>query len=92
MAYGAVQDGISFNNQYQISRQTGNYGNTYKEGARIAAGWTGAAVGANIGARIGALGYFAGPVVGTITTVIGAGVGGAYGYYAGSEAVTNYGP
>ena len=35
MAYGAVQDGISFNNQYQISRQTGNYGNTYKEGARI---------------------------------------------------------
>lgn len=41
-AFGAVQDSLSFYNEYKISENSGDYSNTYNEGLRIAGGWSGA--------------------------------------------------
>lgn len=47
----------------------------------------GAVAGAAIGAGIGALGFFAKPIVGGITTALGAGIGGLVGHFATKKDV-----
>jgi hypothetical protein len=96
MVVGAVIDGASLTNEVIISRKTGNWENTAKEGTRIAASWGMAAVGAKAGAAGGAaFGAAVGSVVPILGTAVGAAagavvgglVGGAAGYFAGSKIV-----
>ena len=91
MAYGAYVDGRSLYSEYQTSAKTGNYSNTYNEGARITAGWAGAlefgAAGAEIGATWGALGGPVGVVAGGI---VGSLIDGGLGYWAGSTIAKEY--
>ena len=42
---GLALDGLSLHTEYQLSTETGEYSNTYREGARIAGGWAGASTG-----------------------------------------------
>jgi hypothetical protein len=94
---GVVSDGVSLAQEINTSSKTGNYNNTYKEGARIAGGWSGAWVAGKAGAAGGAaLGGALGsvvPVLGNgvgaaIGGVIGGLVGGITGYWAGGKAAT----
>jgi YD repeat-containing protein len=96
MVVGAVIDGASLTNEVIISRKTGNWENTAKEGTRIAASWGMAAVGAKAGAAGGAaLGATIGSVVPILGTAVGAAAGavigglagGAVGYFTGSKIV-----
>jgi hypothetical protein len=80
LAYGVVSDGSSLYSQYQISQQTGNYGNTYQEGARIAGGWGGALIAGEAGAASGAV---IGAALGSIVPILGNGVGAAVGGFVG---------
>lgn len=87
VAVGAVLDGISLFKEVQTSRQTGNWGNTVQEGARIAGGWTGAVAGAKAAGSAGAaIGTLIAPGIGTIVGgAVGGLIGGAVGYLAGSS-------
>ncbi len=76
LVVGAVTDGMSLKNEFDNSRQTGNYDNTYKEGARIAGGWAGAWAGGKAGAATGAM---LGGALGSVVPVLGNGVGAALG-------------
>jgi phage tail tape-measure protein len=86
-AIGAAVDGYSLYSQYQQSAKTGDYSNTYREGVRIAGGWTGAyamgAAGAEFGASFGMAFSPLGAVVGGL---VGGIIGGGLGYFAGSSA------
>ena len=94
---GAVSDTVSLAQEVNTSVKTGNYDNTYKEGARIAGGWTGAWVAGKAGAATGA---FAGGAAGSFFPIVGNGVGvaiggvlggligGATGYWAGGKLGT----
>lgn len=89
MATGLALDGYSIVEQYQISTKTGRYGNTRKEVARVAAGWTGAYYGGSAGATYGAsLASYGGPYGTVVGGVAGGLVGSGIGYFVGSEAVT----
>lgn len=89
MAYGAYVDGKSLYDQYQISKKTGDYSNTYWEGARIGAAWGTAAVMGEDGALIGAeLGLVGGPVGVAVGGLIGGAIMGGIGYWIGSQTVT----
>jgi hypothetical protein len=94
---GAVADGASLVNEINTSNKTGNYDNTYKEGARIAGGWAGAWAGGKLGAASGAaIGGALGSVVPILGNGVGAAVGGIvggfiggfFGYKAGEQAGT----
>jgi hypothetical protein len=76
LVVGAVTDGLSLKHELDISRQTGNYDNTYKEGARIAGGWAGAWAGGKAGAATGAM---LGGALGSVVPILGNGVGAAVG-------------
>lgn len=74
LVVGAALDGYSLAKQVNISRQTGDWGNTAQESARIAGGWTGAIVGAKAAGSVGAaIGTLIAPGIGT---VVGGAVGG----------------
>jgi hypothetical protein len=97
LVVGVASDGYSLAKEVQSSARTGDYDNTYREGSRIAGGWTGAWVGGKAGAATGAL---AGGALGSFVPVLGNGVGaaaggligglmgGVGGYWAGSKLGT----
>jgi Glycine zipper len=97
LVVGAVTDGLSLKHEIDRSRETGNYDNTYKEGARIAGGWAGAWAGGKLGASSGAviggaLGSFV-PILGNgvgaaIGGIVGGLIGGFFGYKAGEQVGT----
>lgn len=76
LVVGAVSDGLSLQTEIDRSRETGNYDNTYKEGARIAGGWAGAWAGGKAGAATGAM---LGGALGSVVPILGNGVGAAVG-------------
>jgi len=80
LVYGAVTDSRSLYKQYQIGKQSGNFGNTYREGARIAGGWAGAFIVGEAGAAAGA---YVGGLIGSVVPVLGTGVGAAVGGFIG---------
>lgn len=91
---GVASDTVSFGSEVRDSVRTGNFDNTYREGGRIAAGWTAAwrvgRVGATVGAALGGAFGTAVPVVGNVLGVaiggvVGGLIGGASGYWAGSR-------
>lgn len=87
MAYGAYADGRSLYEQYQVSKQSGSYANTYAEGARVAGGWAGAWAVGGAFAQFGAgFGTAFGPVGTVVGGVVGGAVGGMLGYAGGSYA------
>jgi hypothetical protein len=79
-AVGVATDGLSLYGEIRTSAKTGNYNNTYKEGARIAGGWTGAWVGGKVGASTGAV---IGGALGSVVPILGNGVGAAVGGIVG---------
>ncbi|RVU37138.1 LysM peptidoglycan-binding domain-containing protein [Rheinheimera riviphila] len=87
---GVALDSYSLGTEINTSLETGNWGNTYQESARIGGAWTGAWVGAKAGAAVGAgFGSFI-PVVGTTAGALVGGVaGGIYGYVKGGEIGTS---
>ncbi|HEY8202130.1 MAG TPA: hypothetical protein VII47_12350 [Actinomycetota bacterium] len=91
MVVGAAVDGYSLGTEIDKSLQTGNWGNTEKEAARITGGWTGAWAGGEAGAWIGgSIGAFGGPVGIAVGGFIGGLAGGIAGYWKGSEAGEYY--
>ncbi len=90
--YAAFQDGYSLGTEINESIGTGEWGNTYKESARIAGGWTGAWAGGKAGAAAGAL---IGGGIGVLLFGVGSAPGAAFdgfiGGLAGSIGVYMYG-
>lgn len=89
-AVGLTLDGISLNREYQLSKATGDYTNTYREATRITGAWTGAAAfGAYIGTQAAAFCAPIYPPVGPAACGVLGGLGGAiYGYAMGDEVST----
>lgn len=86
---GATFDALSLNHEYQISKKTGNYDNTYQEGSRLVGAWAGALATGSVFAEMGAaycipFAPYGPPVCGFVGGLIGSAVG----YYTGSEAGT----
>jgi hypothetical protein len=75
-AVGVVTDGLSLAREVKTSAKTGNYDNSYREGARIAGGWTGAWAAGQLGASTGAV---IGGALGSVVPILGNGVGAAVG-------------
>lgn len=80
---GVVTDGASLAHEIKLSAKTGDYTNSYREGARIAGGWGGAWVAGKAGAASGAL---LGGALGSFVPVLGNGVGAAIGGVVGGLA------
>jgi len=79
----------SLYNQYQISKETGDYNNTYRESTRIAGGWAGAWLGGSAGAELGAIACLPfSPVASAGCSIAGGLVGAIAGYKTGSEVTT----
>lgn len=90
MAYGAYEDGGRILMELRESNQTGHYGNTAGEVARVAGGWSGAAVLGSAGAEFGgAIGWVGGPIGSAAGAVIFGALGGALGYWGVSGAITD---
>ena len=87
---GVALDGYSLYSEYQDSRVSHDFNNTYRESARIAAGWTGAAI---LGANFAEIGLVvcapATPLAQAACGVLGGVVGSALGYYGYGTAATN---
>lgn len=86
--FGAGLDGLSLYNELQHSQQTGNYSNSYREGLRIAGGWSGAW---NLGSKTARAGVICEPLGPYAIAVCGFtfGVAGSIaGYFGGSTVAT----
>jgi ankyrin repeat protein len=87
LAIGATLDGIHFYAEYQQSKLTGNYDNTYREIERIAGGWTGAYVmGTWLAGQTALYTVFLTPPVQTTCTFTAGLFGSALGYWGFSTA------
>ena len=86
MFVGAGMDAFSVGSEAHQSMQTGDWGNTIDEGARVAGGWAGAYAGAKTLGTLGAgLGTMVAPGMGTVVGgAIGGFLGGMAGYLGGS--------
>lgn len=86
---GLYYDASSLYHEYQQSSQTGAYTNTYKEGTRIAGGWSGAYAGGAAGVKFGA--SFCAPLQPygpAVCGLIGGFLGSIAGYRGGSRIAT----
>lgn len=86
---GLALDGRSFYHEFQASKESGNYDNTYREGVRIGGGWVGAWGMGSFYAETGVAICVPLTPVGQAVCGLGMGlVGSALGYYGGSAVTT----
>lgn len=83
---GAAQDAESLYDQYQISKKTGDYHNTYQEATRITAGWAFASALGTAGAKSYSIcSKIPHPALSVACTVAGSIAGSVVGYVSGSK-------
>ena len=83
-------DGRSLYLEWRSSQSSGDYANTYREGTRMAGGWSGMLVGGAAGAQVGAIICTpAGPIGPPVCAFIFGAIGSFAGYRRGSRVAAD---